>query len=321
VYTLEGAEVAEQAWLTATDRGRLHHAWMLAGPEGVGKATFAYRAARRLLGGRPAQDYGLLGASPDDPVSRLMESRSHPDLLVLEREGEDGKLKRGISVDEARRLPEFFAKSPSIAAWRVAIIDAADDLNGAAANAVLKTLEEPPERGVVLMVSHSPGALLPTLRSRCRKLRFPRWSDARVANFVAVATGAAASDAQRLAGLSCGAPGRALRLEAQGALELDETARALFDTAGRQDALVQGLADKMKGGEAAARFSLLLELLSEQARALALTRAETAPAEAERLAAVWARWRGLPGEVDGLNLDRAEALWSVAADIRSVAAA
>jgi DNA polymerase-3 subunit delta' len=113
----------------------LHHAWLLAGPEGVGKATFAYRAARRLLGGRPAPDHGELGVAPEDPVSRLIESRSHPDLLVLEREGEDGKLKRGISVDDARRLPEFFAKSPSMAAWRVAIIDAADDLNGNASAA------------------------------------------------------------------------------------------------------------------------------------------------------------------------------------------
>lgn len=321
VYTLQGAEAAEQAWLSATERGRLHHAWLLAGPEGVGKATFAYRAARRLLGARPDLHEGLLGASPEDPVSRLIESQSHPDLLVLEREGEGAKAKRGISVDDARRLPEFLSKSPSIAAWRVAVIDAADDLNTNAANAVLKTLEEPPERGVVLMISHAPGALLPTLRSRCRRLNFAPWRPERVAQFVQSASGASAADAERLAALAGGAPGRALRLEAEGALDLDRAAQALFEGgSGRQDAVVQGLADKLKGGEGSARFALLLELLAEQARRLAVTRAGDAPPQAERAAAAWARWRNLPLEVDGLNLDRAEALWGVAAEIRVLAA-
>lgn len=323
VYTLDGAEPAERAWLEAVARGRLHHAWLLAGPEGVGKATFAFRAARRLLGARSDPASGLLGASPDDPVCRLIESRAHPDLLVLEREGGDGKLKRGISVDEARRLPEFFAKSPSIAAWRVAIIDAADDLNPSAANAVLKTLEEPPERGVVLMVSHAPGALLPTLRSRCRRLNFAPWPEARVARFMQAAGGLDPADADRLAALSCGAPGRALRLRAQGALELDGTARAIFEGGpGRQDAAVQALSDKLRGGEAAARFALLLELLAEQARAAALAAATAdAPARAEQAAAAWTRWRALPAEVEGLNLDRGEALWRVAAEARALAQA
>lgn len=322
VYTIDGAERAETAWLEAVERGRLHHAWLLAGPEGVGKATFAFRAARRLLGARPDPAFGLLGAAPEDPVSRLVQSRSHPDLLVLEREGEDGKLKRGISVDEARRLPEFFAKSPSIAAWRVAIIDAADDLNPSAANAVLKTLEEPPERGVVLMVSHAPGALLPTLRSRCRRLNFAPWPEARVARFVQGAADLDAGDADRLAALSCGAPGRALRLQAQGALELDGTARALFEGGtGRQDVAVQAIADKLRGGEAAARFALLIELLAEQARAKALAAAAHDPRAAEQAAAAWARWRALPERVEGLNLDRAEALWGVAAEVRALAGA
>jgi DNA polymerase-3 subunit delta' len=99
-------------------------------------------------------------------------ARAHPDLLVLERESPDGKPRRVIPVDEARALPEFFSKSPATAAYRVAIIDAADDLNVNAANAVLKTLEEPPPRGVLFLVSHAPGGLLPTIRSRCRRLAF-----------------------------------------------------------------------------------------------------------------------------------------------------
>jgi hypothetical protein len=140
---------AEVAFLDAFGKDRLHHAWLLCGPEGSGKATFAFRAARRLLGAAPDPSRGPLGTSPDDPVARLVTARSHPDLLVLERAVEGGKTKKSISVDQARELPEFFSKSPSQARYRVAIIDAADDLNLNAANALLKVLEEPPERGVL----------------------------------------------------------------------------------------------------------------------------------------------------------------------------
>jgi DNA polymerase III subunit delta' len=120
---------AETAFLDAWERGRLHHAWLLCGVEGTGKATFAYRAARRLLGAAADPASGPLGARRDDPVSRLISAQSHPDLLVLERLIEGGKTKKSISVDQSRELPEFFSKSPSQAQFRVAIIDAADDLN------------------------------------------------------------------------------------------------------------------------------------------------------------------------------------------------
>src|SRR6516164_7852917 len=173
VFEQEGQEAAEAAFEDARARGRLHHAWLLIGPEGVGKATFAYRAARRLLGAPADPAHGLLGADPAHPVSRQVINRAHPDLLVLERVGEDGKPRKFIPVDDARRLSEFFSKSPASAPHRVAIIDAADDLNVNAANALLKTLEEPPSRGVLLMVAHSPGRLLSTIRSRCRRLAFP----------------------------------------------------------------------------------------------------------------------------------------------------
>jgi DNA polymerase-3 subunit delta' len=173
VFAIDGVEAAELAFLDALDRGRLHHAWLLTGPEGVGKATLAYRMARRLLGARPDPAFGALGSAPTDFVSRQVAARSHPDLMVLERATDDGKARKSIPVDEARLLPAFFANSPAVSPYRVAIIDAADDLNVNAANAVLKTLEEPPARGVILLVSHSPGRLLPTIRSRCRRLAVP----------------------------------------------------------------------------------------------------------------------------------------------------
>lgn len=174
VFDYKDGSGAEQAFLDAQARGRLHHAWLLCGPEGVGKATFAYRAARRLLGAAPDPARGLLGAAPNDPVCRQVASQSHPDLLVLERAVEDGKTKKFIAVDDARRMPEFFSKAPGSAPFRVAIIDSVDEMNINAANAVLKTLEEPPERGVIFLVSHAPGKLLPTIRSRCRRLKIGR---------------------------------------------------------------------------------------------------------------------------------------------------
>ena len=122
VFGFEHGEVVEQAFLDAEARGRLHHAWLLTGPEGVGKATFAYRAARRLMGATPNSTYGLLGSRPDHPVSRQISARSHPDIMVLEREVEGGKARKVIPVDEARRLPEFFSKAPASSPYRVAIV-------------------------------------------------------------------------------------------------------------------------------------------------------------------------------------------------------
>jgi DNA polymerase-3 subunit delta' len=209
VFELIGHEAAEAAFEASRQRGRLHHAWLLTGPEGVGKATFAYRAARRLLGAPADLAYGVLGANPDHPVSRQIIARSHPDILVIERVGEDGKPRKVIPVDEARRLAEFFSKSPASAPHRVAIVDAADDLNINAANALLKTLEEPPERGVLLMVSHSPGRLLPTIRSRCRRLAFQPLEIEAAADFVRAREDVTEEAALRLAKMAGGAPGRA----------------------------------------------------------------------------------------------------------------
>ena len=313
---LFGQEGAEREVLAALAARKLHSGWLLAGPEGIGKASFAYRAARRLLGARPDPSRGPLGAAPDDPVSRLMSSRSHPDLLVLEKAGEDGKLRRNIPVEEVRRLPEFFAKAPGMADWRVAIIDAADDLNVNAANAVLKTLEEPPERGVLLLVAHAPGRLLPTIRSRCRRLAFAPWPVADVVTFLQARTNLSGEEAQRLAELSGGAPGRALALAEQGALELDAAAQELV--AGLPDpdqAALLHLTDRFRGGEGGARFALFMSLLSEHVRAAAVAAAEQGR-PVERLAAEWGRLSRLPEEVEALNLDRADALWTATADLR-----
>ena len=179
---LEGVDEQAAIFEAALANGRLHHAWLLTGPKGLGKAGFAFRAARRLLGATPDPAFGPLGSRSDDPVNRLIAARAHPDLTVLDRD-ETGEARRSISVDEARRLPDVFAKAAGMAGRRIAIIDAADDLNPNAANAVLKTLEEPPPGGVLLLVCHAPGRLLPTIRSRCRRLNFRAWSPEALRSF------------------------------------------------------------------------------------------------------------------------------------------
>ncbi len=322
MFAYDGGQAAEAAFLTALERGRLHHAWLLTGPEGVGKATFAYRAARRLLGARPDPTYGLLGAAPDDPVSRQIASRSHPDLLVLERASEDGKARKSIPVEEVRRLPEFFSKAPAAAPYRVAIVDAADDLNINAANALLKTLEEPPSRGVLFLVAHRPGGLIATIRSRCLRLAFAPWSDERVAEFLSVHTSLAADDRQRLARMAKGGPGRALYLAQAGALEADEMAHEILSRLPQTDeAALLALADSFRGTEGQKRFELLFERMSDQIRDMAVraAQAERPSAEIEQWAQAWEQIEAAPSEAEAVNLDRADVLFTAIGRLRAAA--
>jgi DNA polymerase-3 subunit delta' len=320
VFGFQHGEAAERAFLEAQERGRLHHAWLLTGPEGVGKATFAFRAARWLLGAAPDPKFGLLGSSPSAPVSLQVSARSHPDLMVLERAVEGGKPRKVIPVDEARKLPEFFSKSPSSAPYRVAIVDAVDDMNSNAANALLKTLEEPPERGVLFLISHAPGGLLPTIRSRCRRLRFDAWGEADVASFVSSYGGANAEEAIRLARMSGGAPGRALDLYARKALAADDAAHEILVGLPELDrAALQILVDGFRGAEGMARFSQLIERLADQIRHMTTHQVAEGGAPSERWAQTWSRLVDLPGEAEGINLDRADAFWTVIADLRAAA--
>ena len=320
--SLERVEAPAAAFEDAQARGRLHHAWLLTGPKGVGKARFAYRAARRLLGAAPGPE--PLGAWADDPVARLMSARAHPDFLALERDSPDAKARRNIPVDEARRLPEFFAKAPAIAPYRVAVIDAADDLNVNAANAVLKTLEEPPPRGVLLLVSHAPGRLLDTIRSRCRRLAFSPWPVEALAERLQRTHGLDAQSAQHMALRARGSPGQAEALAVRG--ETSETAGVaalVMDGLDRPDAAhLLKLVEGFRGGEGAERFAATLASLADGVRARAEAAAESGEgAAADAWAIAWRRVMAAPVEAEALNLDRADAFWSVFATLRAAARA
>ena len=320
-FDYQGGEAVEGAFLDAQARGRLHHAWLLVGPEGIGKATFAYRAARRLLGAAPDPALGALGAKPDDPVCRQIIARAHPDLLVLQRDAEDGKTRKGIPVDEVRTLAEFFSKSPASSPYRVAIIDTADDLGVSAANAALKTLEEPPDRGVLFLVSHTPGGLLATMRSRCRRLRFDPPDEAAAGAWVAARAGIEPEEATQLVRMAGGAPGRAWRLAAGGAIEADETARTLLRGLPTvDDTAMMAIADGFRGAAGAVRFNLLFERLADQVAVMAGGQAVAGEGAAlDRWAEAWELLVDLPRESEAVNLDRTDAFYTALAALRSIA--
>jgi DNA polymerase-3 subunit delta' len=223
---LVGHDLAEHTMLAAQQTGKLHHAWLLTGPRGIGKATLAWRFARFLLAG---QEGGLFGAPDSLDVAReapgrsLIDARSHPDLFHLRRtmHPETGRIRGEIVVDDVRGLSEFMHMTPAMGEWRVAIVDSADEMNRNAANAVLKVLEEPPPKAVLLIVAHAPGRLLPTIRSRCRRLALQPLADDIVVKLLGdYAPDTSSDERAALSRLAEGSIGRALELASAGSLAL-----------------------------------------------------------------------------------------------------
>ncbi|MGC1448285.1 MAG: DNA polymerase III subunit delta' [Xanthobacteraceae bacterium] len=238
---LFGHATAEAALLAAYHSGRVPHAFLIAGPQGIGKATLAYRMARFVLAhpdpsAREVAAAKSLAVDPGNPVARRIAAQAQPDLLILERTFNDkGVLHKQIAVDDIRRTVAFFGSTAGEGGWRVAIVDAVDELNRAGANALLKVLEEPPERALLLLVSHSAARVLPTLRSRCRIFTLRPLADADVAQAAAAATGANAGDPQIMAQVMAaatvaeGSVARALSLMDEGALALRGQALAMLE--------------------------------------------------------------------------------------------
>ena len=312
-FAFENGEAAERAFLDAYDKDRLHHAWLLTGPQGVGKATFAFRAARFLMGHVRDDVAGGLAMSPQDPDVRLISAGSHPDLLVLEREMGETKLKKNISVDAVREIGEFFSKAPSRSPWRVCIIDAVDDLNINSANALLKILEEPPYKGILFLVSHSPGRLLATIRSRCRRLAFTPWSDEAVGGFVRQRLELDDDSVARLVRLAHGAPGRALSLAEEGILDMDAFAARLLSDSPPPRAELTHMAAQFKASNAkndgARKFAAFLDCLTDRLHERALSAAT--PNMAQSTAKLWENMNSAVAEVESINLDRSDYFWSI----------
>lgn len=241
---LLGHAEAERDLLAAWRSGRMPHAWLITGPKGIGKATLAFRFARHVLAtagwpaaaSPPAED--SLDMDPGDPVFRAVAGFSHPGLLTVERQW-DPKRKAWqsvLNVEAVRAMGRFFSMKAAPGAWRIAIIDAADDMNRSAANAALKVIEEPPERGLVFLIAHAPGGLLPTIRSRCRVLSLQALEAADVVELVgAQRPDLDATDRAIVARLAEGSPGRALALADAGGAALYRDMIALLGDLPRLD--------------------------------------------------------------------------------------
>ena len=252
------------AFLDAARSGRMHHAWLLAGPQGIGKAEFAQAAARWLLADAagPAVSKDRLDVSDDHPVAALLTAGSHPDFKLLQRlpKPSSEELARSITVDQVRGLQPLFATTPSLSPRRVVVIDAIDDLERSAANALLKNLEEPPAGTIFLLVSHAPGRLLPTIRSRCRLLRFSALED----DVVRVALRRAlpeSDDAEidALVGVANGAPGNALRFAGLDIAGLDAAIEKLAIHGDSSNALRTALGRTLGLKSAQERYEAFLE--------------------------------------------------------------
>jgi DNA polymerase III subunit delta' len=300
---------------------KLHHAWLLAGPRGVGKATFAHAAARRVLVdsvGPPSTLPGLATAE-DHPIVRLVEAGSHPDMRWLERlPKEKGEgLARDITIQQIRELGEFMGMTAALSPWRVVVIDSMDELNKEASNALLKMLEEPPRNTLYFLVSHAPGRLLPTIRSRCRRLHFEALDDDAMTSILETQSpGLSAAECKRIVTMSFGSAGRALAFAELGLAKLEEAALSILRGGDPTNARRSELASELGKKASAERYAAFLELapsiIAREARSLRgapLERALDAYAEVRQLAAVAPR----------VSLDPAATIFQIAGMLAKVA--
>src|SRR5271157_5801246 len=255
---LFGHREAELALLNAYRGGRIPHAWLIGGAQGIGKATLAYRMARFVLAHRhplaaSVQRAETLYVDPTDHVARQIAAGAHGGLLTLERSLNDkGVMRTVITVDETRETISFFGTTAAVEGWRVCVVDTVDELNANAANALLKILEEPPQQSLFLLVSHAPARVLPTIQSRCRKLPLRPLVTSDVVRAAALATGMAADDPAlgEAAQAAEGSVARALTLLGGDALKLHQRTAALLSTLPQVDPReLHALGDALGGSD------------------------------------------------------------------------
>lgn len=293
-----GQDRAVEQFAAAWASHKLHHAWLLAGPKGVGKASFANAAARHVLAKAAGPPFNARGIdTPDDhPIVKLVEAGSHPDMRRLERlvNEKTGNLARNISVDQVRSLSELFDLSPAMSPWRVAVIDTVDELEPSGANALLKMLEEPPPNSLFFLVSHAPGRSLPTIRSRCRRLDFQKLDDDAMTPILErEAPDVSAVERQKIIAMSSGSAGRALAFAELGLAKLEDAALTILRQGDPTNARRSDLASDQRGceveeGGVAVGGAFLREFAREarQLQGPSRERALDAYAKARELAAI-----------------------------------
>lgn len=309
-----GHGMARDAILSAARSGRLHHAWILAGPQGIGKASLARELALILLAGE--EEVGRVAESHQ--AAHLFRAGTHPDyaeLIRLEKDG--GDLARNISVDQVRALGKLLSTAPSISRRRIILIDSADDLERNAANALLKSLEEPPRDVVFLLVSHAPSRLLPTIRSRCRMVRLSPLGSADMAAALRAADGVLnEGDIMELTQIGGGSPGRALALSGLGVHDMIAALERIMRDGDPLNIARLDLAKALAGKAARRRFEAFLEqvpaFIAEWARSM----------EGARLKEAISRWeqaRDLAAQAIPLSLDPAATIFELCGHVAALA--
>ncbi len=297
--TCTGQSALEQALLTMAQGERMPHALIFAGPEGVGKATMAFRLARYLFkhghtdknagGGLfgealPEEKPTSLSIPADDTVFRQVAAGGHPDLMTIERARDEktGKIKSGVAVDSVRKVAPFMRMTASQGGWRIAIIDDADTMNRNAQNALLKILEEPPKNALLILVTHRIGALIPTIRSRCHVVHIPPLSREDFAMLIRAEHPATnAADIDTLYAITAGSAGQGLKIAEEGGLEALDQVVHMLESAAPDWPAIHKLADKLARAGAENAYRAFCDVLLWSNESLLRAKAcETPPPEA-----------------------------------------
>lgn len=327
-FDLIGHQQAELKFIQSCASGKIHHAWLISGTPGTGKATLAYRMARYLLGAQ-----SLLGETldipSDDPVSQRIASQGHGDLFVLRRpyDFKTKKLRSEIPIHETRRLTEFFQTKPSEGGWRVCIVDSMDEMNRNSENAILKSLEEPPDRTVIILVSNNPGRLLPTIRSRCLHLALRSVDPDLIVPWLKRRHPDASDNIlQAAAKLSRGGPGKATAIVSNSASVLKPLTQYLSSLGSTEAKLDHKIASALSGKNARSERQLFWEALQDVIQSQAKFSASgewsgafkplpvsKTPAAWEGL---WAKCIHLQNREQALNMDKKSVMYEALSSIR-----
>lgn len=342
---LVGHDAAQATLARAAASGKLAHAWLFSGPEGIGKASLAYRFARHLLSGDAGSgDQGLNGPGQESTsrTFRLIAGGAHPDLLTVRRpeaaegSGRNAKRPQDLPIDQIRKIPAFLSLAASEGGWRVVIVDEADRLNRNSANALLKVLEEPPDRTLLVLITEMPGRLMPTIRSRCRRLTLSPLSNEDMAAWLEhSAYDFESADRDRLLELANGSPGRLVKLVETDALATARTLDKILSSPRQMDwGSVHKLSENLARPDAEARYELSVQLLLDRLesairgtargasdQAAGWAGSDNTAAQLDRLLQVWDKARDLFATAKSANLDKRTVLIQVFAAVESVAKA
>lgn len=303
-----GHEAARNALFQAVQTGRLHHGWLLTGPAGIGKATLAYRFSRWLLAGGQSQDLSIVETSG---VFRRIAAATHPDFFTVERRfnTKTEKLQGEIVIATILEASAFMRLTPAEGGWRVVVVDGAEDMNVNAANALLKLLEEPPARAILLLVSAAPGRLLPTIRSRCRVLPMLPLPDATMHELLThYMPELDKAEKARLVELAEGSIGNALSLAQDGGMALAGLVDEVLERS-LNPMRAQAIADEVvRNAEGADKFEMFFSLLRKRLAARTRLAAREGRANLQRYVTLWQDFGALERDVLGLNLDKRAAI-------------